>query len=158
MCQLRSKAMRGFSRRNIALHRFLLAGALTATSGSACIFGKNNSFPPQIVAAKTMTVVAQYAGSSTYNPIKGAEFKSDAEAVLQNSGRFTLVDNPAKSDLVLLLVGGYSPGLFGFKDRIVTGAVFLGGSHETWTPVPLWIAMKTPTIRTSSAAAALTKM
>jgi hypothetical protein len=31
-------------------------------------------------------------------------------------------------------------------------------SHETWTPVPLWIAMKTPTIRTSSAAAALTKM
>jgi len=150
--------MRGFSRQSMALHRFLLAGALTATSGSVCIFGKDNSFPPQIVAAKTITVVAQYSGSSAYNSIKGAEFKSDAEAVLEKSGRFTLLDNPAKSDLVLLVVGGYSPGLFGFKDRIVTGVVFLGGSHKIWTPVPLWIAIKTPTITTSSAAAALTKM
>jgi len=144
--------------RNIALRQFLVAAALTATSGSVSVFGKDNSFPPQILTAKTITVVARYAGTSAPDAIKAAEFKSDAEAVLQNSGRFTLLDNPAKADLVLLLVGGYSPGLFGFKDRIATGAVFLGGSHVIWTPVPLWTAMKTPTLRTSSAAAALTKM
>jgi hypothetical protein len=149
--------MRGIPVRNTVLRQFLVA-ALTATLGSVCAFAKDNSLPPQILTAKTIAVVGQYAGSSTYDPIRGAKFKSDAEAVLQSSGRFVLLDNPAKSDLVLLLVGGYSPGLFGFKDRIVTGAVFLGGAHEKWTPVPLWVAMKTPTIRTSSAAAALTKM
>jgi hypothetical protein len=151
--------MREIPVRNTVLRQFLVATALTAASGSVCAFGKDNSFPPQILTAKTITVVAHSGfGPSTYDPIKGAEFKSDAEAVLRNSGRFTLLDNPAKSDLVLLLVGGYSPGLLGFKDHIATGAVFLGGAHEMWTPVPLWIAMKTPTLRTSSAAAALTKM
>ena len=143
---------------NIALRRLVVVAAVTGTLGSVCVFAKDNSLPPQILAGKTIAVVAQYAGSPTYDPIKGAKFKSDAEAVLQTSGRFTLLDNPAKSDLVLLLVGGYSAGRFGFKDRIVTGAVFVGGAYDIWTPVPLWIAIKTPTLKTSSAAAALTKM
>jgi len=57
----------------------------------------------------------------------------------------------------LLLVSGYSPGKLGFREHIVTGAIFLGGTQPGWTPVPLWISEKTSGLRSSSATS-LTKM
>jgi hypothetical protein len=120
------------------LRLFLVAAALSVVSGWSCVFGKEKPFPPQILVAKTIAVVAHYGSSpSVFDPAKGAKFKNDAETALRDSGRFTLHDDPAKSDLVLLLVGGYSQGWLGFKEHIVTGAIFLGGAQPAWTPVPL---------------------
>jgi hypothetical protein len=140
------------------LRLFLFAASLFAISGSIRIFGKDNPFPHQILAARTIVVIAHYGFTpSALDPAKGDKFRNDAEEVLRNSGRFTLLEDPAKSDLVLLLVGGYSPGWVGFRDHIVTGAIFLGGKQPSWTPVPVWIWEQAPTLRTHSAASALTK-
>jgi len=140
------------------LARFLAAAALMAACGPACTFGKSKPFPSEILAAKTISVVANYGLRSTaLDPVKGQKFKNDAEAVLRDSGRFTLVDDPAKSDLVLLLVGGYSPGAFGFREYVATGVVFSGGAHPGWIAVPLWIEVQAAGLRTRAAAAAITK-
>jgi hypothetical protein len=136
----------------------LLAAAFFAISGTIGAFGKDNPFPREILAARTIVVIAHHGFTpSALNPAKGSKFRNDAEEVLRNSGRFTLLEDPAKSDLVLLLVGGYSPGWLGFKDQIATGAIFLGGTQPSWAPVPLWIWEQTPTFRTHSAASAVTK-
>jgi hypothetical protein len=140
-------------------HRLsFLASVLFVISGPHWAFGKDNPFPQQILAAKTIVVISHYGFTpSALDPVKGLKFRNDAEEVLRDSGRFTLLEDPAKSDLVLLLVGGYSPGRFGFKEHIVTGAIFLGGAQPSWTPVPLWIWEQTPTLRTHSASSAVTK-
>lgn len=121
-------------------------------------YAKERPFPQQILAAKTLAVVSHYGFVPTaLNPAKGQKFKEAAEEVLRESGRFQVVDEPDKAELVLLLVGGYSPGWFGFRDSIMVGAVFLGGSQPQWSPVPLWILEQAPTLRTRSAPKALTK-
>ena len=140
------------------LKPFLLIIAATAISKPQCAFGKDKPFPQQILSAKTMSVVAHYGFvPSALNPVKGNKFKQDAEGVLRDSGRFALVEDPYKSDVVLLLVCGYSPGWLGFRDNIVIGAVFLGGAQPGWSAVPLWITEQGPTFRTRSAPAALAK-
>jgi hypothetical protein len=93
----------------------LLAAAFFAISGTIGAFGKDNPFPREILAARTIVVIAHHGFTpSARNPAKGSKFRNDAEEVLRNSGRFTLLEDLAKSDLVLLLVGGYSPGWLGF--------------------------------------------
>lgn len=120
--------------------------------------GKEGSFPPQILASKAIAVVSHYGFvPPAFNATKGDKFKREAEDVLRESKRFQLVDDPDRADLVLLLVGGYSPGWLGFRDSIVIGAVFLGGAHQQWSAVPLWILEQSPTLRTSSAPKALAK-
>jgi hypothetical protein len=129
-----------------------------AANGQPPALAKEHPFPPQILSAKTIAIVSSYGlVPSAHNPLKGSKFKRDAEAVLRTSQRFTLLDDPAKSDLVLLLVGGYSEEWLGFKEHIVTGAVFSGGAQASWSAVPLWIAIQDSTLRTHSAAAALSK-
>ena len=121
-------------------------------------FASDPPIPERILTAKTIAVVAHYGFvPSAFNPAKGEKFQKDAEAVFKSSGRFVVRDDPGKSDLVLLLVCGYSPGWLGFRDRIVIGAVFPGGVEPPWSPVPLWISEQTPTSRTHSAPAALAK-
>lgn len=131
---------------------FILLLAASGISSPNCALGKDKPFPPQILSAKTIAVVAHYGlVPSALDPIKGDRFRKDAEAVLRASGRFTLIDDPDKSDLALLLVGGYSPGVF--KDHIAIGAIFLGGAQPRWSPIPLWISEQTSTRKTSASTA-----
>jgi hypothetical protein len=144
------------------LRYFALVLAAFSICGSNCALGKDRPFPPQILAAKTVAVIAHYGFvPSAFNPGKGDKFRRDAEGILLDSGRFTVLDDPDKSDLVLLLVCGYSPGWLGFRDHIVIGAIFLGGTQQPtqqpWSPIPLWISEHGPTLRTRSAPAALAK-
>lgn len=136
----------------------LIVAVLIMMSASLCALGKEKPFPSQILEAKTIAVVAHYGSMpSNFDAAKGSKFKSDAEDVLRESGRFTLVESPDKSDLVLLLVSGYSTGRLGFNEHIATGTVFLGSGQPGWSTIPLWIAEKMQSMRTSSAAA-VTKM
>lgn len=115
---------------------------------------ENHPFPPQILAAKSIAVVAHYGlTSGSHNLSREAIFANDAEDVLRRSQAFTLVSDPRTSDLVLLLVGGYSEGFLGLKDRIVTGVLFSGGPSGPLNRVPLWVDIETRGIRSHAAAA-----
>lgn len=141
------------------LHRFICFALSTAFPFyTELALGKEKPFPPQILASQAIAVVSHYGFvPPAFNSTKGDKFKREAEDVFRESGRFQLVDDPDRADVVLLLVGGYSPGWLGFRDSIVIGAVFLGGARRQWSPVPLWILEQSPTLRTSSAAKALAK-
>jgi hypothetical protein len=46
-------------------------------------FAKEHPFPPQILSAKTISIVSNCGlVPSAHNPLKGSKFKRDAEAVL----------------------------------------------------------------------------
>jgi|GEM_PF-6184082 hypothetical protein len=136
--------------------RLLLLVCCTLYPCSA--FGVNSPLPAKILTAKTIAVIAHYGFvPSAFNTAKSEKFKKDAEEILLSSGRFTVLNDPGKSDLVLLLVCGYSPGWLGFRDHIVIGSIFSGGEQPPWSPIPLWISEQAPTFRTHSAPAALAR-
>jgi len=65
------------------------------------------SFPAEIVTAKTVNVMAQLgtSGSSRIRP-NAQRAKAQVEAALRKWGRYQIVDSPAKADLVLIVVEG----------------------------------------------------
>lgn len=120
--------------------------------------GKDKSFPRELLQAKTIAVVSHYGLTATaHNRTKEDEFRSSAEAVLRTSQQFTVVHDPAKADLVFLLVGGYSEGFLGKKSHIATGLVFSGGTSKSSNGLPLWVSIQTSGIRTRAAAAVVSK-
>jgi len=122
------------------------------------VFGRDNRFPRELLQGKTIAVVSHYGLTSiAHNLIREEQFKTSAEAILRASHQFTVVDDPAKADLVLLLVGGYSEGFLGKKSHIATGLVFSGGAAKGSNGLPLWVSMQTSGIRTHAAAAVVSK-
>ena len=141
----------GSSRVCVIVVSTLLAWAMPA-------LGRDKPFPQELLKGKTIAVVSHYGLTSTaHNRLKEDEFKTSAEAVLRASHQFTVIDDPAKADLVLLLIGGYSEGFLGKKNHIATGLVFSGNASKGSIGLPLWVSVQTSGLRTHSAAAVVSK-
>lgn len=84
-----------------------LAATLSCVSLSA---KQRASVPDEIVSAKTVTVMARQGTSGTARIRPNAlRAKAQVEAALRKWGRYQIVDNPAKADLVMVVVEGNAP-------------------------------------------------
>ena len=84
-----------------------LAAMLLCVSASA---KQKATFPEEIVSAKTVTVMARQGTSGTARIRPNAQrAKAQVEAAVRKWGRYQIVDNPAKADLVIVVVEGNAP-------------------------------------------------
>lgn len=117
----------------------------------AIAHAKDRRFPPQVLSAKTLAVIAHYGFTPASSDLaREAKIKGEAEQVLQNWGRYELRQDPDQADIVLLVFAG-----FGFGDT--AGAAVFPGGKQPWMPMPLWIGEEITTLLNRSAPAAVTK-
>jgi hypothetical protein len=98
--------------------------------------------PSEILQAKKVMVILR--SDSVAGP-QGEEKEESIEKEIKKWGRFTLVDNPADADLLLVGVlfmepGGLRPYDFHIFENLL---IFKGGTKSPdWKTVPLWTAMQ----------------
>lgn len=106
-------------------------------------FPKDRPFPADILSAKSVAVIGRLgAGSADLRDKRAAELKAEAEARLKDWGRYQIVDDPSKSDLVIVLLERFpladTIALWHTNLDPAAMFVFKGGTNPQWNGVPLW--------------------
>jgi hypothetical protein len=110
---------------------------------SSLLFAKDKPFPIDILSAKSVAVIGRVgAGPTDMRDKRGAELKAEAEARLKDWGRFQIVDDPSKADLVVVLLERFpladTIALWHTNLDPAAMFVFKGGTNPQWDGVPLW--------------------
>lgn len=111
--------------------------------------------PDEVAAAKNMALIVQLIGGESPRETKAAKFKAkleaEAAAELRKQKRIQLVPDPAKADLVCVLVTFWPSVFFEGKSRWNRNAaerythtpvammIFAGGSNAHRSGLPLWM-------------------
>lgn len=110
---------------------------------SSLLFSKDKPFPADILSAKSVAVIGRVgAGPTDMRDKRGAELKAEAEARLKAWGRYRIVDDPSRADLVIVLLERFpladTMPLWHTNLDPAAMFVFKGGANPQWDGVPLW--------------------
>jgi hypothetical protein len=129
---------------SLMIKRDCMVVLLVVLFSSSLLFSKDKRFPADIVSAKSVAVIGRVgAGSADLRSQRGAELKAEAEARLKAWGRYQIVDDPARADLVIVLLERFpvADTLPLWHSNLDPAAMFVfkGGTHAQWDGAPLWI-------------------
>jgi len=100
---------------------------LLVTFAAASLYAKDEAPPPEVLSAKTVYVLARIGNvGAGKNKPDDKRAKSQVSKALQKWGRYQVVDQPEKADLVLIVTEGHT-GTYGSTYSLPGGNLGSGG-------------------------------